>query len=91
MPPELFWPFILRPILALLTRTFFQPDEYFQALEPAHRIVFGYGRLTWEWVSEPPIRSIAYPAVWVPVYWILKVTGFDQGTAIVGSLVYVAY
>ncbi|KAJ6296068.1 hypothetical protein OIU78_023996 [Salix suchowensis] len=24
-------------------------DEHWQALEVAHRIVFGYGHLTWEW------------------------------------------
>jgi GPI mannosyltransferase 3 len=71
-------PFIVRPLIALLTQTFFQPDEYFQALEPAHHVVFGYGHLTWEWITSPPIRSIAYPSLFVPVYWLLKVTGLDD-------------
>lgn len=79
-------PFLVRPLIALLTRGFFQPDEYFQALEPAHRAVFGYGHLTWEWVSNPPIRSIAYPAIWVPVYWILKVTTLDRTPLLVSRL-----
>ncbi|KDQ18048.1 glycosyltransferase family 22 protein [Botryobasidium botryosum FD-172 SS1] len=69
----------VRVAIALATRTFFQPDEYFQSLEPAHRAVFGYGMLTWEWISARPIRSIAYPTLWMPVYWTLKVTGLDQG------------
>ncbi|KAA1469323.1 glycosyltransferase family 22 protein [Dentipellis sp. KUC8613] len=69
---------VLRVLIAVCTRTFFQPDEYFQALEPAHAIVFGYGHLTWEWLSERPIRSIVYPALNVPVYWVLKVLHLDD-------------
>jgi phosphatidylinositol glycan class B len=34
---------------ALCVVTFFNPDEYWQSLEPAHRMAFGYGHLTWEW------------------------------------------
>ena len=70
-------PFLFRVTIALLTQTFFQPDEYFQSLEPAHRAVFGYGHLTWEWTIEQPIRSPFYPSLFVPVYWLLKVTGLD--------------
>ena len=61
--------------IAVLTRTVFQPDEYFQSLEPAFRVVFGHGHLTWEWLSQNPIRSIIYPALNIPVYWLLKATG----------------
>lgn len=64
-----------RVVVALLTRTFFQPDEYFQSLEPAHVAVFGYGHLTWEWLTDQPVRSMIYPALNIPVYWLLKVTG----------------
>ena len=71
-------PFAIRILIALCTRTVFQPDEYFQALDPAHNIVFGYGHLTWEWLSPQPIRSIAYPALNVPIYWILKKTGLHD-------------
>lgn len=38
----------VRVLIAVLTRSFFQPDEYFQSLEVAHHLVFGYGALTWE-------------------------------------------
>jgi tRNA A37 N6-isopentenylltransferase MiaA len=36
-------------LLACLTLTFFQPDEFWQSQEVAHRLSFGYGYLTWEW------------------------------------------
>ncbi|KIJ35747.1 glycosyltransferase family 22 protein [Sphaerobolus stellatus SS14] len=68
----------LRVGIALLTSTFFQPDEYFQSLEPAHRMVFGYGHLTWEWKTSPPIRSVFFPALFTPVYWFLKVSDLDD-------------
>ncbi|KAH9959528.1 Alg9-like mannosyltransferase family-domain-containing protein [Lactifluus volemus] len=67
----------VRVVIALITRTFFQPDEYFQALEPAHFLVFGYGDLTWEWTSNSPIRSIFYPFLNVPIYWLLKTFRLD--------------
>lgn len=42
----------LRIVNALTTRTFFQPDEYFQALEPAWQIAFGSESGAWiTWVS----------------------------------------
>lgn len=47
----------------LLPQTFFQPDEYYQALEPAHRLVFGYGFLTWEWRDVPDVLG-ASPQGW---------------------------
>ena len=72
---------VIRVTIALATRTFFQPDEYFQGLEPAHFLVFGYGDLTWEWTSKPPIRSIIYPALNIPIYWLLKVFRLD-GTSL---------
>ncbi|KAF4615379.1 hypothetical protein D9613_002732 [Agrocybe pediades] len=67
-----------RVFIALCTRTFFQPDEFFQSLEPAHQFVFGYGVLTWEWMSSQPIRSFFYPALNVPVYSLLKYTRLSE-------------
>jgi GPI mannosyltransferase 3 len=41
-----------RILNALTIRTFFQPDEYFQSLEPAWQIVFGKNSGAWiTWVS----------------------------------------
>ena len=69
---------VTRVLISLVTQTFFQPDEYFQSLEVAHHAVFGYGHLTWEWLSPKPIRSILYPALNIPIYWILKITDLDD-------------
>ncbi|TKY86526.1 hypothetical protein EX895_004675 [Sporisorium graminicola] len=51
--------FAFRLINALLTRTFFQPDEHYQTTEIAHRIVFGYGFKSWEWSSASTSSSDA--------------------------------
>ncbi|CAD6907971.1 unnamed protein product [Tilletia controversa] len=91
-----------RLLNATLTQTYFQPDEFWQSLEVAHRIVFGYGYSTWEWrdgrataaaaaatatgavswwdsvVVGSPVRSIAYPSLFVPLYWTLKVLKLDD-------------
>ena len=75
-----------RIALALLTRSIFQPDEFFQSLEVAHNVVFGYGKLTWEWQPDVAIRSIIYPMLYVPVYWILRVTGLDTTGLLVCEL-----
>lgn len=75
---------IIRVLVALFTRTFFQPDEYFQSLEPAYHLVFGHGYLTWEWLAPRPIRSIIYPSLNVPIYWLLKVSGL-AGYGMIGN------
>ncbi|OAP62114.1 hypothetical protein AYL99_04317 [Fonsecaea erecta] len=54
----------LRLVNALTTRTFFQPDEYFQALEPAWQWAFGQeggAWITWEWKNH--LRSAIHPAI----------------------------
>lgn len=43
----------LRSLGLLLPHTFFQPDEFYQAFEPAYSAVFGQGFLTWEWRDLP--------------------------------------
>ncbi len=40
---------------------FIRPDEVFQALEPAHRLLTGHGAITWEWHAG--IRSWLLPGV----------------------------
>lgn len=56
----------VRLLNAAATRGFFQADEYWQALEPAHLQVFQYGNLTWEW--EYKLRSYAFPFMFELVY-----------------------
>jgi hypothetical protein len=45
-----------RILNALSIRTFFQPDEYFQSLEPAWQIAYGNEAGAWiTWVSPIPV------------------------------------
>ena len=47
-----------RILNALSVRTFFQPDEFFQALEPAWEIAFGADSGAWiTWVSKHLVAS----------------------------------
>ncbi|KAA0183897.1 hypothetical protein HAZT_HAZT004101 [Hyalella azteca] len=55
--------------------TYFVPDEYWQSLEVAHRMVFGYGYLTWEW--HECIRSIFFPGLFAVLYKVLAVLRLD--------------
>ncbi|KAK9459828.1 Alg9-like mannosyltransferase family-domain-containing protein [Lipomyces oligophaga] len=57
---------LFRIINSFITQTYFQPDEFWQGLEPAHRLVYGYGYLTWEW--RDALRSIVHPLVFATVY-----------------------
>ena len=50
----------LRGGLAIHFPTVFHPDEIFQTLEPAHRLVYDYGVTTWEW--RVGVRSWVFPA-----------------------------
>ena len=47
-----------RILNALSVKTFFQPDEYFQSLEPAWQIAFGQYSGAWiTWVCHHRMRS----------------------------------
>ncbi|XP_032666435.1 GPI mannosyltransferase 3 [Odontomachus brunneus] len=58
-----------------LVQTAHVPDEYWQSLEVAHRVAFGYGHLTWEWAAM--IRSYAYPFAISILYRALAVFSLD--------------
>ncbi|EKV07753.1 GPI mannosyltransferase 3 [Penicillium digitatum] len=58
-----------RLVNAFVVRTFFQPDEYFQSLEPAWDIAFGQGQgawVTWEWRHQ--LRSSLHPFLFAALY-----------------------
>jgi len=84
--------FLVRSLSLCLPHTFFQPDEFFQAFEPAHQLVFGYGHLTWEWKDLPTdggdewwtvhivggrMRSWLWPGLYTLIYRSLRATGTD--------------
>ncbi|XP_065175450.1 GPI mannosyltransferase 3-like [Sycon ciliatum] len=58
-----------------LVQTYFVADEYWQCLEVAHKLVFGYGYLTWEWVEG--IRGYFHPVLFASLYKALQLTGLD--------------
>lgn len=71
----------IRVINALTIRTFFQPDEYYQSLEPAWKLVFGYGETTWEW--NEAIRGFLYPSLFAAIWWVLKAAGVEDANVLV--------
>lgn len=64
-----------RLINVILVRTVHVPDEYWQSLEVAHRLAFGYGYLTWEWTTM--IRSYMYPFLISILYRTLAILSLD--------------
>ncbi|XP_037933585.1 GPI mannosyltransferase 3 isoform X2 [Teleopsis dalmanni] len=74
--------FVLLLILAVrlasvfVVKTFYVPDEYWQSLEVAHKLAFGYGYITWEWVQG--IRSYIYPLLIAGVYKALALLNLDS-------------
>ncbi|HEV2447985.1 MAG TPA: mannosyltransferase, partial [Candidatus Sulfopaludibacter sp.] len=60
------------------------PDEIFQTLEPAHRLAFGYGVVTWEW--RDGIRSWVFPAFLASIMRAADFVGCNYLTAIRATL-----
>ncbi|XP_048337826.1 GPI mannosyltransferase 3 isoform X2 [Sphaerodactylus townsendi] len=66
----------LRLLNCLLVQTSFVPDEYWQALEVAHRLVFNYGYLTWEWTEG--LRGSLFPLFFASIYKVLHLLSQDN-------------
>lgn len=64
-----------------LVQTSFVPDEYWQSVEVAHKVVFGYGYLTWEW--QTGLRGFAYPAIFVVLYKMLAILRLDYPVVLI--------
>ncbi|KAF4595657.1 GPI mannosyltransferase 3 [Ophiocordyceps camponoti-floridani] len=64
---------VIRLVNAWSIATFFQPDEFFQALEPAWDLAFGTATrpwLTWEWNHQ--LRSSLHPALFALAYLVAE-------------------
>jgi len=79
----------LRVLDSLWVRTYFDPDEFWQALEPAYCAVFGeFGfqmkrcHLTWEWQPSVRIRGFSHPLFFALLYKGLKIAGLDSRWAV---------
>ncbi|XP_015436872.1 PREDICTED: GPI mannosyltransferase 3-like [Dufourea novaeangliae] len=63
-----------------LVQTTHVPDKYWQSLEVAHHLAFGYGYLTWEWTAN--IRNYIYPFLISIIYRILALISLDYVTVL---------
>jgi phosphatidylinositol glycan class B len=81
---------LLRIATAVYSHSIVHPDEIFQSGEPAHRLVYGYGVVTWEW--REGIRSWIFPAFLALIIrgteWMgAGSTGYLFGIAVVLSII----
>ncbi|KAK0090712.1 hypothetical protein PV326_004054 [Microctonus aethiopoides] len=72
---------IWRIISICVVQTYYVPDEYWQSLEIAHQMVFGYGYETWEWHLK--IRSYVYPFLISITYKLLAILHLDYATLLI--------
>jgi GPI mannosyltransferase 3 len=69
----------LRVWLSLNDDGVFWPDEIFQSLEPAHRVVFGYGLVAWEFVQGA--RNWTFAGFVAALFEIARSFGSDDSRA----------
>ena len=70
-----------RVVLAVEDQGIFWPDEIFQSLEQAHRAVFGYGFIPWEF--REGARSWLFPGAFAVLWKIAAVMGVRSGAVLV--------
>ena len=70
---SLLW--LFRVFNALVIKTYFQPDEYWQSLEVANVLVYKFGYLTWEW--RYGLRCIFHPLIFATGFRFMQVLGLD--------------
>lgn len=75
---------LLRGYLALTDAGIYWPDEIYQSLEPAHRLVFGFGLLPWEFVEGA--RSWTLPGLVAGIWKGLALVGLGQAHLAVPAL-----
>jgi len=63
---------------ALICRTTFVPDEYYQSVEVAYHHVFQRGITAWEWNDEHAIRSHVYVLPYILLFRIGKLLGISH-------------
>lgn len=66
--------FVLRAYTVFTDDGIYWPDEIYQSFEPAHKAVFGYGVIPWEFITGA--RNWALPAI---IAVILKITSLFGG------------
>ncbi|CEP11954.1 hypothetical protein [Parasitella parasitica] len=74
---------LFRLLNAYYTRTYDNPDEYWQGHEVAHELVFGNGYLTWEWREK--IRSFLHPITIALAYKVVQLLGLQNTHVLVAA------
>ncbi|XP_014230783.1 GPI mannosyltransferase 3 isoform X1 [Trichogramma pretiosum] len=72
---------VWRVASVFVVQTSHVPDEYWQSLEVAHKLAFGYGYLTWEW--RIGIRSYLYPFLISILYRIVNFLNLDDAIVVI--------
>jgi GPI mannosyltransferase 3 len=67
---------VLRAWLAVSDDGIYWPDEVYQSLEPAHRLVFGHGLVAWEFIEGA--RHWAFPGIVAGLLKISAIIGLDE-------------
>ena len=62
--------------MALISWGYFVPDETWQSVEVAHKLVFNHGHLTWEW--NQALRSYLHPMIFAVPMKFLQVLQWDS-------------
>lgn len=75
---------IIRILSVFLIQTHYTADEYWQSLEIAHNLIFGYGYLTWEWILS--IRSYIHPLIFAVFYQIFYIFNCDTASLLVSCI-----
>jgi len=71
---------VCRLILAFARVDLVWPDEQFQTLEPAGKIVFGHAFYSWEWLKG--FRTWLLPLFFVPPLAVAKALGIESGLSL---------
>lgn len=74
----------LRLWVAFTDDGIFWPDEVFQSLEPAHKLVFGYGMVAWEFIEGA--RNWALPGFIAFWFKLSQIFGLDEPQQYLGVL-----
>ena len=69
-----------RWVWACLSQTWYVPDETWQSVEVAHRVVWGRGGLTWE--SDLAIRSSLLSLPYILLFSLLSLLHLDYQAGI---------
>src|SRR5687767_8504114 len=72
----------LRLWVAFTDDGIFWPDEVYQSLEPAHRLVFGYGMVAWEFIEGA--RNWALPGFIAFWFKLSQLFGLDAPAQYLG-------